>query len=814
MSSSPSLAPSEQPRVEPVTRRSPAPDQASLLDSAFTGATAALNAYLEAPDQPSTREATLAALRSAAAQIAAAKTMPFALVRKQAGELLAAVRTSGVHDAGVAETDLESARGYVQRGEPGLVAAMLVAPAWQWPNAPLVSQVPPALIEDYLAWQFVAPQGFAVRGQAGDFPELALQRMEQLLAFVRGKTGETVRAALIAYLKNGSCIPYYFSEGSLRRHYEVRAQLLQWTKVRPNVELAPTPRAGRRLRVGFVSRHFGPQTETYCTIPTFEQLDPERFDVQLFAIHENRTPLEDYCRSHAAGFHVLPENAAKQVDALRDAKLDVAVFGTNVTAVFHEITRLALHRVAPLQVANISSCTTTGMPEIDLYASGVLTEGPDAEEHFSERLGLVAGPAHWFNYEADRQEPSGTWTRAALGIPEDALLFVSGSNFYKIIPEMQEVWARLLAALPGSRLLLHPFNPNWSSSYPIKRFSADFDRVLAAHGVSTDRLVLSTMKFPSRTDVKELLRVGDVYLDTFPFAGVTSLVDPLELGMPVVVWEGSTFRARMGAALLRGLGVEELIARDSERYFALALELARDPERRKALGERIAHEMSRAPAFMDPLAASDAFGALLERAYDELSAVGRAEFRRRRDPIIVPVPSDPLAVVQLGVARLESDDLAGAEACAWEVLGANPVHVAARQLMGAVLLRKGKPVRAVDYLLGAVQRSDADGPLWYDLAVALYQSGRPPQAVEALQASLRIDSKQIDAWLFLARLAELCGQLDLRDQSISIARALAPDDQRMKENSLPICDSSVERDLQRALNEMVNAESAPWNSVR
>jgi protein O-GlcNAc transferase len=110
---------------------------------------------------------------------------------------------------------------------------------------------------------------------------------------------------------------------------------------------------------------------------------------------------------------------------LRDARLDVIVFGTNVTAVFNEVTRLALYRSAPLQVVNNSSCITSGLQHIDLYISGDLTESPEAHAHFSERLGLLPGPAHAFNYEADRQTPTTQWTREMLGVPDDALLLSS-----------------------------------------------------------------------------------------------------------------------------------------------------------------------------------------------------------------------------------------------------------------------------------------------------------------------------------------------------------------------------------------------------
>ncbi len=183
--------------------------------------------------------------------------------------------------------------------------------------------------------------------------------------------------------------------------------------------------------------------------------------------------------------------------------------------------------------------------------------------------------------------PTRTWTRADIGLTENTMLFVSAADFYKITPEMRVLWARLLAAVPGARLLLHPANENGSSQFPIKRFCAEFDRVLEAHGVASERLIVSSVRFPSRTDAGELLKLGDVYLDTHSVAGVYAAADALEYAMPVVTCEGGTFRSRAGAALLRSLGLDELIVSNDEAYIALCSELAYEPAFRAYFRSRI-----------------------------------------------------------------------------------------------------------------------------------------------------------------------------------------------------------------------------------
>ena len=688
---------------------------------------------------------------------------------------------SGIHDRPVAVDDLALVQSATKKGWQGLLAGMLLTPAWQWTDAPLILSVPDWLRADYVTWLFAAPQGFSEVGQAEAYAAFTLRRLEELVRWVDRCPGAGVEAEVLGiYVSQSSAIPIYFSSSSLRRHAELRGRLMSRALRQPDDHYdAPViPRAGRRLRVGILNRHFSSQTETYCTLPTFEQLDPERFEVILFCHQTSGSALEAHCRGRASGFVVLPEDFEGQLSALRSASLDVVVIGTNITAVCNEVLRLALHRLAPLQIINNSSCITSGLPDSDMYVSGALTELEEATGHFTERLGLIPGPTHAFNYEADRQEPQAVCRRGDFGIPDDAFVFVSAANYFKVVPEMQHAWAKLLASVPGSHLLVHPFNPNWSSSYPIKRFRAEFERVLASHGVDSKRLSISTISFPSRTDVKTLLSLGNVYLDSYPFGGVNSLVDPLELGIPVVTWEGDTMRARMGGSLLRSLELNEMITGTEAEYHRVAVKLATDPAYHQELAGRIRAKMERMPVFLDSLASSEMLGSLLETSFDELAAKGRETFRRERTAIRVPLVDGP-SVLAEGEAHLAAGQLTEAKACALRVLGSRPNAPEARRLMGRVLIAQGHTERAVAYLLAALQYDDGNAMLWYDLARALRQNNQLDQTTQAIEGCLRVDPRCVEGWLLLIELSSEANNISLLDDALAMAIQAAPEDPRV-----------------------------------
>lgn len=760
----------------------PAPQRADVTP-VFANIRAALATYETQSDRLEAVAALRQALRVGAKAIAAFPRQSHQ--EKYVADtraLIGLVAASGVGDHPVEAEDMAAMAGYFGQGWPGILAAMLLGPAWQSPSVLPLDQVPDWLWGDYADWLFTTPQRFTAVGQTAVYAAFILPRMENLLRWVERNSGSAaVRLAHAAYIKRATALPLYFSTGNLKRYSELHARLamLAYCGKHRADDLVPAPREGRRLRVGFVNRHFGSQTETYTTLPSFEHLDPQQFEVVLFALYAAGTPLEKYAESRGQEYYLLPEKLEAQLSVLRAAALDVVVFGTNVTGPINEVTRLALHRVAPLQVVNNSSCITSGMPEVDLYVSGSLTETPEAAVQFSERLGLLPGPAHAFNYEIDRAEATTTWTRERLGIPEDVVVFVSAANFYKLIPEMQHSWARLLKAVPDSRLLVHPFNPNWSKSYSIERFCAEFDRVLAHYGIDPARLCVSSVRFPSRSDVKELLRVGDIYLDTFPFGGVNSMIDPLELGLPVIAWEGDSFRSRMGAALLRTLGLEELIATDEAGYLKLAARLAADSVLRKNLTDRIRAKMEAQPIFLDSLAASDACGDILTAAYDELCRVGRKKFRETRTPIAAAPCVSLENALALGEAALTAGDFSIAMQQARDVLRSAPAHAGARHLLGRILLAEQNAGRAAIYLLAALPCQTGNAALWFDVAVALRANNQITQAIEAIEGCLRIDEGRVDAWLLLAELALTAGLPDMARDTAQILVGLAKDDPRV-----------------------------------
>jgi predicted O-linked N-acetylglucosamine transferase (SPINDLY family) len=105
--------------------------------------------------------------------------------------------------------------------------------------------------------------------------------------------------------------------------------------------------------------------------------------------------------------------------------------------------------------------------------------------------------------------------------------------------------------------------------------------------------------------------LADLFLDTFPFNGGTTVSDALSMALPVISRSGSSFASRMAGSLLCNLGLGELAFQSFKEYEATALELAASPQRLQGLRSRLAAARTTHP-FFD----TDGYRRSLESAYE------------------------------------------------------------------------------------------------------------------------------------------------------------------------------------------------------
>jgi predicted O-linked N-acetylglucosamine transferase (SPINDLY family)/glycosyltransferase involved in cell wall biosynthesis len=733
---------------------------------------AIIGGYQSDPANVSTQEQLRSLRQGIASFLVNARNGQLALVMGSSfGKAYRLLLASGFQDEGLSAAEAGVPEllymGFNDKGEFGLqrlMAFMLFCRAHQSEALLAFELIPSWFLKDYLQYLLHAPNLFFEIGEAERFRRHFSSVTKEIERRIVANPDENLTLeAASHYVERANLIPLYFTPEVTRKILEARARIMGFVFSKHGAVLDFHPKkspAGRKkIKVGVLSAHFTPQTETYTVIPLFAHLDRSAFEITLFAVESATSPLESYCRDHADHFVALPKLLHEQVALIRKAGMEVLFFGTNVTAVTNQVSLLALHRMAPIQIMSNSSPVSSGMPFMDAYLSGSFCEmaAESASEQFSEKLLLLDGPAHCVAYAVDAVPAQITINRGLLGIPEEAVVFVSGANCYKIIPELQETWAKILAAVPGSYLLLHPFNPNWSNQYPVKLFERSIHAAMRCQGVAPGRLILSSEKLPTRSDVKELMRVADIYLDSFPFAGVNSTVDPLELGIPPLAWEGKTFRSRMAASLLRELAIPELITETEEDYITVAARLGNDATFRREIAGRVRTAMAAQPAFLNMKQYGEQVGNLLHHIAREGIGDDRNPVRpktrnaqHKPTPTIDPAEHSPEKVLQLARDAFGAGRWEQTEDLCRHLLTRAPETATAWALLAELSRRSGDLDYAAELMDQALELDPDNADFWSTLGEIRRDKKDLDGALAAFQCAVGLRPDFPNAWLMLA----------------------------------------------------------------
>jgi protein O-GlcNAc transferase len=235
---------------------------------------------------------------------------------------------------------------------------------------------------------------------------------------------------------------------------------------------------------------------------------------------------------------------------------------------------------APVQVTYLGYCGTTGIEAMDYRLSDVWIDPPNGDVScYSEQT--VRLPRTYWCYEAAPGMPEvGALPAATAG----HVTFGSLNQFRKATAAAQELWAKVLKAVPGSRLLMH--SPSGSHR------QAALDRFLLG-GVAADRVEFVEML--PLTQYEQTYNRIDIGLDPFPYGGGITTCDALWMGVPVVTLRGGTSVGRAGCSILNNVGLPELIAETQQEYVKIATGLAGDLPRLTELRRGLRERMAKSP---------------------------------------------------------------------------------------------------------------------------------------------------------------------------------------------------------------------------
>ncbi len=331
-------------------------------------------------------------------------------------------------------------------------------------------------------------------------------------------------------------------------------------------------RAPGRLRIGYLSSDLRDHAVGHLMADLFRHHD--RAAVEIF-VYDCGLAREDATKRrirHDAEHwrDIIAVDDAAAAALMRDDGIDILV-DLNGHTRGSRPGLLAL-RPAPALVNWLGYPGTMGSPLHHYIIADATIIPPGWEDTVSERV--LRLPCYQPN---DRQRivappPS----RAALGLPEDAVVFCCFNGTQKLTAPIWESWVRILRATPGSVLwLIHGGD---AAEIALRARWAEA-------GLDAGRLVFARA-MPNPQHVARYA-AADIVLDTWPYGAHTTASDALWMGAPVLTVPGLSFASRVCASLVRAAGVPEMVCADWAAYEQRAIALAADPTALAALRARL-----------------------------------------------------------------------------------------------------------------------------------------------------------------------------------------------------------------------------------
>jgi predicted O-linked N-acetylglucosamine transferase (SPINDLY family) len=331
--------------------------------------------------------------------------------------------------------------------------------------------------------------------------------------------------------------------------------------------------AHKKLKIGYLSSDLHAHAVAILTAELFELHDRSKVEVYGFCWStEDGSPIRARiikAMDHFIGIGEMSDEQAAR--CIRSHEIDILVD-------LHGLTQgmragILSWRPAPVQITYLGFPGPTALPCVDYVLADKFVLPPELAPYFTERPLYMP---HCFQVNDRQREIGPRPTHADCGLPDDAFVFCSFNNNFKITEEVFAVWMRILSRVPGSVLWL--VSDHESVRNNLRSAAQNM-------GVDPARLLFAERVSPAAYLAR--YQVADLFLDTLPFNAGTTASDALWAGLPLLTCAGRTFSSRMAGSLLQAVDLPQLITYDLQEYEDKAVSLAEHPEQIAAIKRQL-----------------------------------------------------------------------------------------------------------------------------------------------------------------------------------------------------------------------------------
>jgi len=324
---------------------------------------------------------------------------------------------------------------------------------------------------------------------------------------------------------------------------------------------ANRPDPARRLRIGYVSADFRAHSAAAAFGAMLLQFDPAAFDVVAYSNNATEDALTHLFQQRVTLWRkVVGRNDEAVAELIRQDEIDILVDLSGHSAGNRLL--VFARKPAPIQITAWGYASSTGMRAMDVFFADPIVVPPDEKHFYAEEVRYLPSA---IMHCSSREFPA---VNSLPALSANRITFGSFNRLTKISNDAYQVWAQILLAVPGSRMVLKTGELNDAG------IQAHVLQYFTRAGVDPARITL--LGKTSWIDHVAAFGLVDIGLDPFPQGGGVTAMEGLMMGVPVVTRRWPTIPGRASASILTAVGLTDWIAESSEEYVAIAVRKAQD----------------------------------------------------------------------------------------------------------------------------------------------------------------------------------------------------------------------------------------------
>jgi predicted O-linked N-acetylglucosamine transferase (SPINDLY family) len=359
----------------------------------------------------------------------------------------------------------------------------------------------------------------------------------------------------------------------------------------------------RVLRIGYLSRCLWRHSVGWLSRWVFHHADRDRFEIYAYFNRHARIDAfsQRWFADNATQACCFQGDALGIAEAIQQDEIDILVDLDSITADY-TCAVMAL-KPAPIQVTWLG-LDASGLPAIDYFLADPYVLPANAQDYYAEKIWRL--PQTYIAVDGFEVGVP-TLRRDHLGIPSNAIVYLSAQSAYKRHPDTIRLQLRVLREVSNSYFLI-------KGSGDQSGLQSFFLQLADEEGVAGDRLRFLPQEAYEESH-RANLKLADVVLDTFPYNGATTTLETLWMGIPLVTRVGQQFAARNSYTMMVNAGITEGIAWSDEEYVEWGIRLGRDATLREQISWKLWRSRQTAPLWNAKQFTRD-----LEAAYTQMWA--------------------------------------------------------------------------------------------------------------------------------------------------------------------------------------------------